>query len=101
MTGNLRGTGLIAQLQGSGARIMCSARVVGAYEPLDLAVRTKAGMRLVRPKALIVAAGAFEVGYPFEGWTLPGVMTTGAAQSLLRTYRVLPGREFWSPATDP
>ena len=26
------------------------------------------------------------------GWTLPGVMTTGAAQTLLRSYRVLPGR---------
>ena len=26
------------------------------------------------------------------GWTLPGVMTTGAAQTLWRTYRTLPGR---------
>ena len=28
------------------------------------------------------------------GWTLPGVMTTGAAQTLLRSYRVLPGRRI-------
>ena len=28
---------------------------------------------------------------PFPGWTLPGVMTTGAAQTLLRSYLVAPG----------
>ena len=29
---------------------------------------------------------------PVPGWTLPGVMTTGAAQTLLKTDGVLPGR---------
>ena len=33
----------------------------------------------VRAKKVIVAAGAFERVLPFKGWTLPGVMTTGAA----------------------
>ena len=40
---------------------------------------------------LIVAAGAYERSWPVPGWTLPGVMTTGAAQTLARSYRVAPG----------
>ncbi len=41
--------------------------------------------------ALILAPGAYERGVPFPGWTLPGVMTTGAAQTLWRSYGVSPG----------
>ena len=95
------GRQLIGRLKASGAAHMSSARVVGAYEPLDLVVRTEAGTRLVRPRVLIVATGAFEVGYPFDGWTLPGVMTTGAAQTLLRSYRVVPGRRVLLAGNGP
>lgn len=45
----------------------------------------------VRATRVILAAGAFESIPPFPGWTLPGVMTTGAAQGLARSYRVAPG----------
>ncbi len=86
------GRKLVGRLQASGARLMPGARVAGVYEPMDLVVTTGAETRLVRPQILIVATGAYEVCYPFDGWTLPGVMTTGAAQTLLRTWRVLPGR---------
>ena len=41
---------------------------------------------------MIATCGAYERGLPVPGWTLPGVMTTGAAQTLLRSYGVLPGR---------
>ena len=40
---------------------------------------------------VVIATGAFEKGLAFPGWTLPGVMTTGAGQSLLRSYQVAPG----------
>ena len=86
------GRELIGRLKASGARQMPGARVAGVYEPMDLVVTTGTGTGLVRPQALIVATGAYEAAYPFDGWTLPGVMTTGAAQTLLRSYRVLPGR---------
>jgi NADPH-dependent 2,4-dienoyl-CoA reductase/sulfur reductase-like enzyme len=46
----------------------------------------------VRARKLILAPGAQEVPVPFPGWTLPGVMMGGAAQSLLVRQRVLPGR---------
>ena len=86
------GRALIGRLRASGARHLPGTRVAGVFEPMDLVASTGAETRLVRPQILILATGAFEICYPFNGWTLPGVMTTGAAQTLLRSYRVLPGR---------
>ena len=39
---------------------------------------------------IILATGATERPMPFPGWTLPGVMTAGAAQILLKTAGVVP-----------
>ncbi len=95
------GRRLIRQLQHTGATVMSGAKVVGAYEPLDLVVSAKSKTLLVRPQILIVAAGAYEISFPFKGWTLPGVMTTGAAQTLLRSYRVLPGKRVLIAGNGP
>jgi thioredoxin reductase/Fe-S-cluster-containing hydrogenase component 2 len=43
-------------------------------------------------KTLILAAGACEKALAFPGWTLPGVITAGAAQTLVNVYRVACGR---------
>jgi thioredoxin reductase len=45
---------------------------------------------LLRARALVVATGALERPMPFPGWTLPGVMTAGAAQLLLKSASVVP-----------
>ena len=36
-------------------------------------------------RAVLIANGAYERALPVPGWTLPGVMTAGAAQTLLKT----------------
>ena len=54
-----------------------------------------------RAAKLIVAAGAYERSWPVPGWTLPGVMTTGAAQTLARAYRVAPGRRVLIAGNGP
>ncbi|WP_376097476.1 FAD-dependent oxidoreductase [Roseomonas sp. CCTCC AB2023176] len=46
----------------------------------------------IRPRRLILAPGAHERPVPIPGWTLPGVMTTGAMQTLARAGRVAPAR---------
>jgi thioredoxin reductase len=46
---------------------------------------------VITPKHVVIATGAFERGLVFPGWTLPGVLTTGAGQSLLRSYQVSAG----------
>ncbi|MGV2167716.1 MULTISPECIES: NAD(P)/FAD-dependent oxidoreductase [Agrobacterium] len=47
-------------------------------------------IRSVRGRHLLLATGAQERPVPFTGWTLPGVMTVGAAQILLKTAGQLP-----------
>ncbi|MGL4637217.1 MAG: NAD(P)/FAD-dependent oxidoreductase [Beijerinckiaceae bacterium] len=41
--------------------------------------------RAVRARRLLIATGAMERSVSIPGWTLPGVMTVGAAQILLKT----------------
>lgn len=41
-------------------------------------------------RALVVASGALERPVPIPGWTLPGVMTAGAGQILLKSSGVVP-----------
>ncbi|MDJ1018381.1 MAG: NAD(P)/FAD-dependent oxidoreductase, partial [Paracoccaceae bacterium] len=47
---------------------------------------------VVRPKTAIIASGAYERPRYVRGWDLPGVITTGAAQTLWRSYGVLAGQ---------
>lgn len=46
----------------------------------------------VRADRLVLATGAAERPAVVPGWTLPGVMTVGAAQVLANVHRVRPGR---------
>jgi NADPH-dependent 2,4-dienoyl-CoA reductase/sulfur reductase-like enzyme len=46
-------------------------------------------VRFVSARALILATGAIERAFPIPGWTLPGVMTAGAAQALLKSSGVV------------
>jgi len=53
------------------------------------------GPQSLTAKRIIVAGGAIERPFPVPGWTLPGVMTAGAAQILLKTVATAaPGAVF-------
>ncbi|MGH6929893.1 MAG: 2Fe-2S iron-sulfur cluster-binding protein, partial [Dongiaceae bacterium] len=95
------GRALIAKAEAAGVAFLKGAHLWGAFEPLDLMIFDGRASRLCRPQRLIVATGAYERGLPFPGWTLPGVMTTGAAQTLLRSYAVLPGRRVLVAGNGP
>ncbi|CAK1842864.1 pyruvate/2-oxoglutarate dehydrogenase complex dihydrolipoamide dehydrogenase (E3) component [Vibrio crassostreae] len=41
-------------------------------------------------KKIIIATGAIERPFPFSGWTLPGVMTAGACQIMMKTSGIVP-----------
>lgn len=88
----LEGASLLERAQESGAEILGSVEIWGAFDgPLFLADVSGAAL-IVRPKTAIIATGAYERPRMVPGWTLPGVMTTGAAQTLWRSYRTLPGK---------
>ena len=47
--------------------------------------------RLLHAKHILLATGAQERPFPIPGWTLPGVVTAGAAQILLKSAGLVPG----------
>ena len=95
------GRSLIAEAMSLGVRIRSNVLVWGAFAPLELAASAGGGTIRFLPERLIVATGAYERGVPFPGWTLPGVMTTGAAQTFWRTDRRLPGRRVLIAGNGP
>lgn len=89
------GAEIIKQVKESGAKLLTGVKVWGAFRQksgeLEITATDEKNNYIFRPHQVILATGAFEPVPLFPGWTLPGVMTTGAAQGLLRSYRVAPG----------
>src|SRR5262245_41138082 len=86
------GRSLAERVRASGATIESEATVWGAFAPDDVAAIVGGRAVVYRPPQLVRAPGAYGRPVPIPGWTLPGVMTTGALQTLARAYRVSPGR---------
>jgi len=77
----------------AGVRILQEVTVWGADTPQEVIAMVDGAETVFRPGQLILATGAYERPVPFANWTLPGVMTTGAAQTLVRAYKVSPGQK--------
>lgn len=74
----------------SGAQYVPGASVWSLTPELELGVSVGGGSQLLRARRVILATGALERPFPIPGWTLPGVMTAGAAQSLLKSSGLVP-----------
>ena len=88
------GDALRARFAASGAVLETGAQVWFARaEGGGTVLRTlRAGRETVlRARAVVLATGAVERPAPVPGWAEPGVMTIGAAQTLVRRYGVAPG----------
>jgi len=57
--------------------------------------------RVIAAKAVVLATGAQERPAPFPGWTLPGVLTVGAGQILLKTANQVPAQPVWIAGCGP
>ena len=55
----------------------------------------------ISAETLVLAPGAYDRPVPFPGWTLPGVITAGGAQNLMKGYGVLPGRRVLIAGSGP
>ncbi|MGX9885171.1 FAD-dependent oxidoreductase [Streptomyces sp. NPDC002276] len=55
----------------------------------------------VRADAVLLATGGYEKVLPFPGWTLPGVLTAGGAQAMLKGSLAVPGRTAVVAGTGP
>lgn len=95
------GRKLIARAQDAGVEIINNVTLWGAFAPDSLAARSDDCDWVLRPERLVLATGAHERPVPIPGWTLPGVMTTGAAQTLLRSSQVAPGERVMLSGNGP
>ncbi len=57
--------------------------------------------RIVNTENLILCTGAYDRTLPFPGWDIPGVMTPGGVQSLLKGHGVLAGRRVVVAGSGP
>jgi NADPH-dependent 2,4-dienoyl-CoA reductase/sulfur reductase-like enzyme len=100
----LRGETLVTRLRASGAVLMLATGVwrVDASAAIA-AVWTRRDGVLARHEArhIVVATGAIERPVPVEGWTLPGVMSVGGLQILLKSSGLVPEGRVVLAGTGP
>ncbi|MFT8888678.1 MAG: FAD-dependent oxidoreductase [Ethanoligenens sp.] len=90
------GRGMLEQAEQKGVEIWLNSTVVGLFPGEKIGVERGGdnGNRefiTIHAKKIIVASGATENAVRFKGWTLPGVMGAGAAQTMVNVNRVRPG----------
>jgi NADPH-dependent 2,4-dienoyl-CoA reductase/sulfur reductase-like enzyme len=85
-----RGLELVRELDSSGARLISGAVVWSVTRDLEIGISLAGGARMISARRIILATGALERPFPIPGWTLPGVMTAGAAQTLLKSSGLVP-----------
>lgn len=85
------GEQLLEESRDIGVGVLLDAICWGLFEGKRLALQLGDRSELLRYKKLILATGASENPLAFPGWTLPGVMGAGAAQTIVNVHRVLPG----------
>jgi len=86
-----RGLSLIEHLPHSSVEIASRAEVLGIEAGFELLVAPGNGeLSTVKCEHILLATGARERFIPFKGWTLPGIMATGAVQILIKQSGILP-----------
>lgn len=79
------GAALVRTFRESGAGYLPETSVWNVARGVRLHASRMGQSRELRARALILAVGAIERPVPLPGWTLPGVMTAGAVQILLKS----------------
>lgn len=103
---------LLGEEYRAGGDLVSKFRACGAsYEPKTQVWQIESGYQIfmscegqaesVRTSHVILTMGAQERPAPFPGWTLPGVMTVGAAQILMKTSGQIPTEPVWVVGSGP
>ncbi len=82
------GAGLVARFRKAQVEYIPQASVWQVSPDLEVGYSLNGTAHQVAARQIILAGGAIERPMPVPGWTLPGVMTAGAAQILLKQSRL-------------
>lgn len=94
-----QGVAMLKQAEDLGIEIWLNSAVVGFFEDKVACIEqgqpdgTKK-IIYMQPKNIVIATGAQENVVRFKGWTTPGVMGAGAAQTMINVNRVQPGQNI-------
>ena len=97
----MRGRALIDAIEQSGARLLTRTSAVAIEGDEVVLLEEGERTRAVTARRILLAPGAHDRPVVFPGWTLPGVITAGGAQALVKTQRILPGREIVFAGSGP
>lgn len=88
------GNKFLEEARKHGVQVSLRSTVLGIYENGILNVMNQDRIEHVRGQNVLVATGASENMIPFPGWTLPGVIGAGAAQTMANIHGIRPGNRI-------
>ena len=86
------GEELLVEAREYGVEVVLNATVVGLYPEKEITVKIGNEIKHYKGDAVLVATGASENMVNFKGWTLPGVIGAGAAQTMMNLHHIKPGK---------
>ena len=88
------GESLLKEAEELNVSVELNSVVTGIFEGLELVVSKGDKVEHLRANGIVIATGASENMIPFPGWTLPGVIGAGAAQTMANLHGVKPGNRI-------
>jgi len=87
------GENLVEEAKRLGVKFLLRTVAYGIFDDKVIGINQidEERIGLINAKNIILATGAVENALPFPGWTLPGVMSAGAAQTLMNIHGLRPG----------
>jgi len=95
------GLDLVKQFRAGKAEYLPDTSVWQIDGERNVFIRANGRTARIAAKQILIAAGAMERPVPIPGWTLPGVMTCGAAQTLLKSTGAVPDGRFVLAGSGP
>ena len=86
------GEELLAEAAELGVEVVLNAIVIGIFPEKEVTVKVEDHVIHVKGDTILIATGASENMVTFPGWTLPGVIGAGAAQTMMNLHGTLPGK---------
>lgn len=87
------GKQLLEEAAEAGVKVVLNATVIGLYQDKEVVVKIGEEIHHYKGDSVIIATGAAENMVTFPGWTLPGVIGAGAAQTMMNLHGVKPGKK--------
>lgn len=87
------GDELLEEASKQGVDVELNATVMGLYPEKEVTVKLGEEIKHYKGDSILVATGASENMVPFKGWTTPGVIGAGAAQTMMNLHHIKPGNK--------